>query len=83
MFSMNKVSDLHTKKKCFTVRTTNHWNGFPRDMVESSSWEVFKKADGQGTRSSHQGSLSHERLDRVIFLRSLPIWAVLWFCEIP
>ncbi|KAK4823879.1 hypothetical protein QYF61_007827 [Mycteria americana] len=30
------------KKEIFTVRTINHWNNLPRDVVESSSLEVFK-----------------------------------------
>ena len=33
---------LNIKKKLFTVRTINHWNNFPRDVVEFPLLEVLK-----------------------------------------
>lgn len=33
---------LDIGQKFFTVRTINHWNDLPRDMVESPPLEVFK-----------------------------------------
>lgn len=30
------------RKKLFIVRTINHWNSLPRDVVEFTSLEVFK-----------------------------------------
>ncbi|KAK4806817.1 hypothetical protein QYF61_005613 [Mycteria americana] len=33
---------LDIRKKFFTVRTINHWNNVPRDVVEFPSLEVFK-----------------------------------------
>ncbi|GAB0181377.1 hypothetical protein GRJ2_000603000 [Grus japonensis] len=33
---------LDIRNNIFTVRTINHWNNLPRDVVESPSLEVFK-----------------------------------------
>lgn len=70
------------KKEFFTVRTISHRNNLPRDMVESPAlrvsgcdWTVCIIYDNIMYAPFPMKSWTRW------FLRSLPTWAVLCFCE--
>lgn len=46
MFSINKVSNLDTRKTFFYRENNQSWN-IPKDVVESSLQEVFKMRFGR------------------------------------
>lgn len=65
---------LDTGKKFFALRTTNHSNNFPRDVVETPSGDFQDVIISSTPPFPWKVELDH-------LLRSLPTRAVLWFAD--
>lgn len=73
----HKRSHPDTQKKCFTLRTINHWNNLCRNVVESSSLTLLR-----GDWAEYLIiPCKFQKLDQVISQAPFQsvLWIIMWF----